>query len=134
MQVTDVPSNHLWIHQAHLLCQVTGHGETETAARSAIAHGLFVRLFYPNAPPVHLDDVFAGGQTQASAAVHTGGRVVNLVKEFKDALPFGWGHARSGVGDGDEHLGALIADRDRHSALLGCELDGVVEQVEKHPF
>src|SRR5262245_61850871 len=87
--------------------------------------------FNPNASPVHLNDLFGDGKTNAGSALGLGTGVVDLVEllEYPGLLLDGYSRTRVAHTDGEVTIHGL--GRDTHLTGIG-ELDGVADEVEQH--
>src|SRR5580692_7085029 len=73
------------------------HGKMELGTLTYLA-------FHPEAPAMHLDEMFGDGQAEAGASRFAGTRDVNAIEAFKNAWLVGLRDADAGVRDGKNNL------------------------------
>src|SRR5215471_16662603 len=86
------------------------------------------RRFHPDAPTMHLHDLFGDGEPQASPALSLGKRAVHLMKVLEDSRLMLFGNAWPRIGHADAEAAVDRFGRDSHLPFVG-ELDGVTDQI-----
>src|SRR5262245_60181637 len=89
------------------------------------------RRFHPDAPTMHLHDLFGDGEAQARAALRLGVRAVHLVELFEDASLMLPRDAGACISYAHIEMAILRSCSDAYLTSVS-ELDGVAHEIEQH--